>query len=107
VYIVLISQDSSASWVDVKPQPKVVESSTGGNAGDERRYAVSYLFGADSEPQQQQQQAGGTMTVPIVLRRGTTYVARLRALNVHGWSDWSTDVVFTGMYEIMMMVMIN
>jgi len=89
-------QDLPASWVDVKPQPKVVESSTGGNAGDERRYAVSYLFGGDSQPQQQQQQAGGPTTEPIILRRGTTYVARLRALNVHGWSDWSTDVVFTG-----------
>ncbi|XP_027849832.2 neural cell adhesion molecule 1-like isoform X1 [Aphis gossypii] len=88
-------QDSADSWVDVKPQPQVqVASSTGGNSGDERRYTMSYLFGGDSQPQQQP--AGESMITPIILRRGTTYVARLRAENVHGWSDWSSDIVFTG-----------
>lgn len=103
MYVIRISQDSADSWVDVKPQPQVqVASSTGGNSGDERRYTMSYLFGGDSQPQQQP--AGESMITPIILRRGTTYVARLRAENVHGWSDWSSDVVFTGMYEIMMVI---
>ncbi|XP_022177691.1 neural cell adhesion molecule 1-like isoform X2 [Myzus persicae] len=85
-------QDSPASWTDVKPQPQVVESSTGGNAGDERRYSVSYVFGDNG---QAQQPAGEPATVPITLQHGTTYVARLKAHNVHGWSDWSTEVVFS------------
>lgn len=88
-------QDSADSWVDVKPQPQVqIASSTGGNSGDERRYTMSYLFGGDNQPQQQP--AGESSITPIILRRGTTYVARLRAENVNGWSDWSSDVVFTG-----------
>ncbi|KAL4135037.1 hypothetical protein QTP88_006703 [Uroleucon formosanum] len=84
-------QDSLASWTDVKPQPQVVETSTGGNAGDERRYAMSYVFGDNGQPQQT---AGAPATVPVTLQHGTTYVARLKARNVHGWSDWSADVVF-------------
>jgi hypothetical protein len=86
-------QDSAASWADVKPQPKVFESSTGGNAGDERRYSVSYVFGDNGQPQQE---AVAPATSPVTLQHGTTYVARLKARNVHGWSDWSTDVVFSG-----------
>lgn len=80
--------------MDVKPQPQVVES-TGGNSGDERQYAVSYVFGGNGQPQQP---AGGPATEPLTLQHGTTYVARLRAQNVHGWSDWSAQVVFSGMY---------
>ncbi|VVC26778.1 Hypothetical protein CINCED_3A020364 [Cinara cedri] len=87
-------QDPSTSWADLRPQPKVVETSAGGSAaGDERRYTVSYVFGGD---QAGQAQADGSAIVPLSLQPGTTYVAHLRARNVHGWSDWSTDVVFSG-----------
>ncbi|XP_060855803.1 neural cell adhesion molecule 1-like isoform X1 [Metopolophium dirhodum] len=87
-------QDSPTSWADVKPQPQVVESSTGGDAGDERRYSMSYVFG--DNVQLQQQVGGAPATTPVTLQHGTTYVARLKARNVHGWSDWSADVVFSG-----------
>lgn len=90
-------QDLPDSWSDVKPQPEVVELSTVGNAGDERQYSMSYVFGDYVQPHQP---AGGPATVPITLQRGTTYVARLKARNIHGWSDWSTDVVFSGGMDI-------
>lgn len=89
--LALRAQDSQATWTDVRPQPQVVE--TGSNAGDERRYTVSYAF---DDGQQHQQQAGESALVPPTLQHGVTYVARLRARNVHGWSDWSPEVVFSG-----------
>lgn len=65
------------------PEPPVSEPSS--NADDEHKYTISYLFGGD-----------GQQTSPITLQPGITYVARLRASNVHGWSEWSEDVVFSG-----------
>lgn len=90
----LRAQDSQASWTDVRPQPRVVESTS--NAGDERRYTVSYTF---DEGQHSQQQAGEPAVVPLTLQHGITYVARLRARNVYDWSDWSTEVVFSGTHN--------
>lgn len=89
-------QDPSTSWAEVLPQPLVVGSFSGGSTGDERRYNVAYVFDGDKR---QTMQADGSAVVPLSLKPGTTYVAHLRARNVHGWSDWSTDVVFSGTYD--------
>lgn len=86
-------QDSLTSWTDVQPQPLVNEKTTAGtNGGDEFRYTVAYVFGGEHQSQTKD-------VVPQTLQTGTTYVARLRTRNVHGWSEWSTDVVFTGTYN--------
>lgn len=85
-------QDSLSSWTDVRPQPVVIDTTTtGGNPGDERRYVMSYIFGGAHQSQ-------NADVLPQTLQHGTTYVARLRARNFHGWSDWSADVVFSGTY---------
>lgn len=61
--------------------------------GDELKYTVSYAFGEDSK---QEQSTGEHDYKPLSLQHGTTYVARIRAKNEYGWSDWSDDVVFSG-----------
>lgn len=82
-------QDPSTMWTDVQPPPQVVDTSAVDSAGDEPRYSVRYVFDDD-------ERTDGQPRKPT-LEPGTTYVARLRARNTHGWSEWSADVV-TVMY---------
>lgn len=92
------SQDSY--WTDVRPQPPVSEKYSSDNAGDEFKYTMSYVFGIDGQPTVSD-------VTPLSLEHGTTYVAHLRARNLHGWSDWSTDVVFSGTYPRVMYCYVN
>lgn len=80
-------------WTDVPSQPPVVNPLDNGDV----HFSVSYVFGGS------QQQLAQTSDEPqkssvVMLDPGTTYVARLRSENLHGWSDWSTDVIFVGTY---------
>lgn len=88
-YRLLCTQDPSNMWTDVQPPPQVVDTSAVNSAGDEPRYSVRYVFDDD-------ERTDGQPRKPT-LEPGTTYVARLRARNTHGWSEWSADVV-TVMY---------
>lgn len=74
----------------MRPKP-VVAVTNSSKAGDEIKYTVAYVLGVDG-----QQTVPAADVVPSSLEPGTTYVARLRARNFHGWSDWSSDVVFSG-----------
>lgn len=97
ILVIGLTQDSSDSWADVKPQPPVTESSSVANAGDELRYDVNYVLGSEAY---RQLSGGSTVTVPLSLEHGTTYVARLRYRNTHGWSEWSEEIVFSGTYAM-------
>jgi len=90
----LCTQDPASEWTNVQPPPQVVDTSPVDSAGDERRYSVSYVFDDD-------ERTDGQPRKPT-LEPGTTYVARIRARNTHGWSEWSADVVTvlsTGTYN--------
>lgn len=77
-------------WLDVKPDPIVVEA----KSDDERRFNVAYVFGDT----QQQPNSNVESSVPENLDPATVYVARLRAKNLHGWSEWSDETVFSSTY---------
>lgn len=89
----LLSLFQDSTWMAVRPQLQVTERPTNSNnAGDELKYTTSHTFGGDGQQQR-------TDVEPSSLEHGTTYVARLRARNGHGWSEWSSEVVFSGTYK--------
>ncbi|XP_050426130.1 contactin-5-like isoform X2 [Adelges cooleyi] len=79
-YQVQYKRQQDQDWINVKHSPKVTEPED--PTADERRYKLKYIF---SDPEEHND----------VMFTAATFVVRARARNVQGWSEWSTDAVFS------------